>query len=156
VDLSANAPKAQQDAANAQLKRATDQSNLSIAGAQANLTNVSDAATAAIDAASSSFSQAQATATAMIGQAQQTLATVQGEASVAIGTAQQNLQSIEDTASLAEATQQGVVSVLQAESQTEFAGSGLVVNMYGIPLENAAAVGQAMDWLARTQLSALA
>lgn len=155
VDLSANAPKAQQDAANAQLKRATAAATLAEANATATLTSAQSSANTLVAQAQAALTEAQGKAALAEGSAQQALATAQGQANTAIAQATQALQGVQDTAAQQEAALQGEVSITQARASTQFAGSGLTVNLYGIPLDNAAAIGTTMDWFARTQLGAL-
>ena len=50
---------------------------------------------------------------------------------------------------IAEAKASEAVSVTEAQATTRFAGSGLCVNMYSVPVENATVVTGALDWFAR-------
>ena len=63
---------------------------------------------------------------------------------------------MQDQANVAEASQQAIVQKLQAEASTQFAGTGAVINIYGLPASNAAAIADAVDWVARTQLQVAA
>lgn len=155
VDLSANAPKAQQDAANAQLKKATASASLAEATATQGLTDAQGQATGIVNRAQSALTEAQGKAAVAEGNAQQALTTAQGQANTAIAQATQALTGVQDTAAQAEAGLQGVIDITKQTAATQFAGTGTVVNIYGIPAENAAAVGDALDWVARTQLGAL-
>ncbi len=172
VDLSATAPKAQQDVVNAQLRHAQARAFLAEGYAQAGLAGATAQANAAITQAQGALTYAQATAAAAEGQAQGALvaaqgaasaaaaeaqgalAKAQGEASVAIASAQQTLQGIQDTAAQTEATLQGQVNITKAEASTQYAGSGLVVNMYGINPADAAANASELGWVLRTQVPA--
>lgn len=35
---------------------------------------------------------------------------------------------------------------------TTYSGQGMTLNIYGVPQDNAAAIGDAIDWVSRTQL----
>lgn len=152
VDLSATAPKAQQDKVNAQLALAQSRATLADQRAATNLQNVTDAANKAIQTAQSNAQNVTDASTQAVAAAQQTLATVTGQANYLIATAQQTLTGVQDTATTTEAKLQGQVSITGAEASTQFAGSGTVVNVYGVPVNNAAAIGDAVSWVARTQL----
>jgi len=109
----------------------------------------------AVQAAQQALAVAQAQAAQAEAAAQNTLATAQGQASVATAQAQQSLQAIQDTAAQQEAIIQGEIAVTQAEAQTQYAGSGLVVNLYGLNPSDAQANATELGWLLRTQLPSL-
>jgi hypothetical protein len=153
VDLGATLPKAQQDVLNAQLRRAQGQAGVSegrmsdwLAGVQASVNSITSAAQQQAQAASDA-------ANAQISGAQATLAAVQGEANYAIALAQGNLSGVQGQAAITEAGLQGGVSITQARASTQFAGSGLQVNIYGIPTEDATGMGNAVSWALRQQLA---
>jgi hypothetical protein len=102
--------------------------------------------------ASGALSEAQGKAAIAIALAQLQLANATGQANAAVAAAQQYLQITQETAAQQEAQLGANVSLAQAMARTEFAGTGTVVNIYGIPATNAAAIGGALDWVARTQL----
>lgn len=52
-----------------------------------------------------------------------------------------------------EDTLKRIYAVDQALAETDFKGSGIVVNITGLPMNNAAALGEAVEWVSRTQLS---
>ena len=69
-----------------------------------------------------------------------------------LATAQGNLQTIENTAGQVEATQAGGVATTQATATTQFAGSGLVVNVYGNTAD-ANEIGSEVSWALRSNIS---
>jgi hypothetical protein len=85
--------------------------------------------------------------------ANQALTYAEGNAKVVVATAEQALAGIENTAKVAEAGLEGEVEITRAEAQTQYAGSGLVVNITGINPTDAAAVASEVGWNLRTQLS---
>jgi hypothetical protein len=152
VTLSASGTKAQQNLANAKLAAASGAQDKANADAQGNLSNVTDAAASAIATASAAYTQAQGKATIAIASANQQLTIAQGQGAVAEAAAAEALTGVTDAASLAEAGLQDTINETSEAASTQFAGTGTVVNVYGVPAENAAAVGDAVDWVARTQL----
>jgi hypothetical protein len=152
VDMGATLPKAQQDVLNAQLKKATESAAVAVGVATKGLTAVTDAQNAAQQTADNLLQSTQDTANKMVGSAGQTLATVTGQANESIANAQEFLQGIQNMAAQQEAILQSEISVTQAEAQTQFAGTGTTVNIYGIPTGDATAIAGAVDWVARTQI----
>lgn len=153
VDLGATLPKGQQDVLNAVLRRAQGQAALAEGKAQASYQRVYDAAQSAITTADNAVTAAQGAADSAIAQANQTLVIVTGQGDQAIAIATGTLQEIEDSAAQSEAPLQSLIEILKAQASTQFAGTGATVNIYGIPASNAAAIGDAVDWVARTQLT---
>lgn len=152
VDLNATSSKAQQDVFNAILHQAQGQAGVAEGQAGLALAHTTYSANSAIQAAQQQFDTIQGQANVAIANAQQSLATITGQANEAIANATANLSTIQGEAGVAEAQAQAAVSVAQETASTEFTGTGTVVNIYGVPLENATDVGAAFDWLARTQL----
>lgn len=154
VDLSANASRAQQDAANAQLRHAMGAQSKAEAQAAAALATVTDQSNAANAAAQQASTVAQNAANLLIGNAQQSLAQITGQGNLAIASAQQTLTGAQNTAAIAEAQINAQQSVTAAAAQTQYAGTGTTVNIFGIPADNAAEIGSQVSWVARTQLAA--
>jgi hypothetical protein len=150
VDLNANAPKSQQDVLNNILKKATGQAGVAEGRAAASFQGVQDSANSIMARAQQGATAAQNAAQIAITSASQTLATVTGEANAAIANAQGTLTGAQNAGALAEAPLQSGVSVTQARASTQFAGSGAVINIYGVPTEDAGAIGNAASWALRT------
>jgi hypothetical protein len=93
----------------------------------------------------------QAQAQIDIANAQQALARAEGESKQATAQAEQALTSIEDTAKVAEAGLEGQVAITRAEASTQYQGSGLVVNQYGMNPSDAAANASELGWILRHQ-----
>jgi hypothetical protein len=87
-----------------------------------------------------------------ISDAKQQVAIVQGEGQVAIDNAQATLQGVQDSAAVAEANADSAAAIARAQANTQFAGTGTVVNIYGVPVSDAGAIGDAVSWVARTSL----
>jgi hypothetical protein len=151
-DLNATAPKAVQDVMKAQLDKATGQANKVIGAAQAALETVTGAANTAMEDADLAYGQAQQTAGLAIATAGQLLTQITNSANVAIAAAQGNLTTIQGQAGVAEAQATGTVAVTRAQAATQFGGSGLVVNLYGVDMNNATNITSALDWYARSAL----
>jgi tail lysozyme/minor tail protein len=77
------------------------------------------------------------------------MAQAKGESAVALAKAAQSLQAIEDTAAKEEAKLEKEVDVTKERSQVQYAGSGLVVNQYGMNPEDAAANASELGWVLR-------
>jgi TP901 family phage tail tape measure protein len=154
VDLGATLPKAQQDVFAAQLRRAEGQAGVAEGQAGATLEAVTASANAAMENADHAYQQAQQTAQLIIGNANQTLAAVTGEANVAIDTAKSGLQSTQDAANIAEAGADSAAAIMKQTASTQFAGTGVNINIYGIPANDAAAIGDEVQWAARALIPA--
>jgi murein DD-endopeptidase MepM/ murein hydrolase activator NlpD len=152
VDMNATAPKAQQDVYAAILRKATGQAGIGEGKAGAALEKTTANANEIIGGADEALAETTTKAGIAIGKAQQTVATITGNATLAIAGANAAYQGVTDAASIAEAIATGAVSVAGATASTQFAGTGTTVNVYGVPTENAAAIADAISWVARTQL----
>ena len=155
------------------LTQVTDNANKLIQNAASAYANVQGAAATAVQQATAQYQQAQDQASADIQKAtnqytnaqnaaslatensQAYLNTITGQFNVALAGASQNLQAIQDTAAQQEATLQGKQTVTQAEAQTQFAGSGITVNITGINPQDSAAIANAVGWELRTALPPL-
>jgi hypothetical protein len=125
------------------------------AGSQAALQAAQGTAAAQEAAAQQALTQAQDAANAAEAQAQSALANANGQASVVVAQAQQALGQAQDQAQVAEAQSQAQIAIEKEMAQTQFAGTGLTVNIYGdIPITDAAAVSSELSWVGRTQFSA--
>jgi type IV secretory pathway TrbL component len=79
---------------------------------------------------------------------------VTGQANLAIANAQQTLTVDQGNAGIAEATATGLASTTAAQAQTQFAGSGMVINMYGLNPSDAAANAAELGWVLRPLIPA--
>ena len=154
VDLGATLPKAQQDVLNAQLRRAQGKAGVSEGNFALWFAGVQNSVNAITAAAQQQAQAASDAANAQIGAAQQALAAMQGAANLAIAGAQGNLTGVQNTAAITEAGLQQGVSVTQAQASTQYAGSGLVVNITGVPLNDASAIASEVGWAMRTNIPA--
>jgi hypothetical protein len=84
--------------------------------------------------------------------AEQAMAQAKGESAVALAKASQALQAIEDKAAQEEAGLEKEISVTKERATTQYAGSGLNVNFYGMNPEDAAANASALGWELRSLL----
>ena len=120
-------------------------------------------AAAALKSAQAQAAQTEAQANAQLSNAQNqanmvnaqlnaVLSGAQGNAAVITAQAQQAVAVMQNQANVAEANQQSIIKILQAEASTQFAGSGLNVNIVGLPMNDAAAIGSEVSWVARNQL----
>lgn len=150
--LVAGGTKAQQNAAKGFEAYATSHGATELAKAEAHVRAVESAANAAIAAAQGALAQAQGESAAAIASAQQALAAAEGAAHVAIANAEAGLSSIEGTAKVAEAAIEGKIAITREEAQTQYAGSGLVVNQYGLDMNNAQANANELTWALAHQL----
>lgn len=152
VDLNATAPKSVQDVLNAQLKKAQGVAGVSENSLSRWLADVQGSVNQITNAAQQQAQTVSDAAQTQIAAANATLSTVQGQANLAIAMAQGTLTGVQNTAALTEAGLQSGVSITQAQAATQFAGSGLVVNMYGIDMQDSTSVVTGLDWLARNTL----
>lgn len=111
-------------------------------------------------AASTSNAQQQATLTAIQNAVQvqaaqdaANLAAAQANAQISQAQAQQQLVAIQTTASKTEATLQSTLAIDQEMASVQFKGTGAVVNIYGLPVNNAAVIGSEVNWQLRTLLN---
>lgn len=148
-----NAGKKKEEEAAAGLKLAEGQGEKLVKEKEANLKgSVEPAANTAINAASNELARATESWSNAIKQAEQNLAKAKGEGAEQLARAQQNLQGIEDKAAQAEAAKEREVSVEKEKATTQYAGSGLVVNQYGLDYGNATANANELSWALTHQL----
>jgi hypothetical protein len=147
--LVAGGTKAQQDAAKGMQTWATASGVAMMANAEAHNKTVEAEANKAIQGAQANVAVVTGEAKTAISNAQQALALAEGSAKVAIANAEQGLTSIEGTAKVAEAKLEGQVAIKREEATTQYAGSGLVVNQYGMNPEDAAANASELGWVLR-------
>ena len=124
--------------------------------AQAHLVSAEAAANAAVQQAQAALSEAQSHAAQAEQEAQSALASAQGNAQVVLAQAEQALTQAQDQANVSEAEQQAIIEKTKAEAATQYAGSGLVVNITGINPSDSAAIASEMGWILRTQIPAVA
>lgn len=170
-----NAYQSVQNAANTLIQGAQDSynsaqdaANLAIQQATGNADNVQNAANLAIQQAQGSYQSAQDTANQMVQAATDAYQAQQDAANKAIASAQQTqastaamwaqqlandqaqLSGVQGQAAVGEAGAQGAVTNEQALASTEFAGSGLVVNIFGTNVADPTEIGQAASWAIRS------
>jgi hypothetical protein len=148
----ATGTKAQQDAAAAQVALVTGQQAKAVADANAGVQDATNNANALLWKAQEALNKAQIIATEAENRAQAQLNEAQGTASLTLANANQALAQITNTANLAEATIAAQITVTQAQASTQYAGSGLVVNQYGVDMNNAPQVVGELSWALRNQL----
>lgn len=153
VDLNANAPKSAQNVFTALLKVAQGKAGVAEGQAGVNLANVTYGAQSLIQGAQNTFDAIQGDANKMIANAQANLANITGDANVAIANAQDALTQVQGTAEVAEAKATSAQQIAAETAATEFTGTGTVINIYGIPTEDAAGIANEVSWVARAQLS---
>ncbi len=163
VDLAAQAQimvaggtKAQQDAAKGWMTWAQGHQATSLSESQAALARSEAQANAAEQSAAGQLALAQGQASQAMAEAQRSLVEAEGQAKNTVAKAEQSLAAIEDTAKVAEAGLEGQVAITRAEAQTQYAGSGLVIEEMNISGTNAGAIEIAneMGWQLRTLLPA--
>jgi TP901 family phage tail tape measure protein len=146
-----NAGKKKEEEAASGLKKAEGEGASLVAGKEAALKGgVEPAANAAISAASNELTRTTESWSNAIKQAEQNLAKAKGESAEQLAKAQQNLQGIEDKAAEAEAAKEKEVAVTKEKATTQYAGSGLVVNQYGMNPEDATANAAELGWVLRS------
>jgi TP901 family phage tail tape measure protein len=150
--LVAGGTKAQQQAAEGMVKWATSAGIAQMTKAEAHLSDVNSKAEGAIHAAERAVAAAEGQSAEAIANAARGLAEAEGSANAAIANAQQGLTSIEDTAHIAEAALEGKIAIKREEAQVQYAGSGLVINQYGMNPSDAAANASELGWVLRHQL----
>jgi hypothetical protein len=148
----ATGTKAQQDAAKGFETVLKGKEAFAVAGAESALHVAEGAANAANTSAQTAYAVAQAQGAQAVADAQQALAAAEGSAHIAIANAEQGLGAIEGTAHVAEAGLEGKLAIERERSQTQYAGSGLTVQMYGMDYGNAEANANALTWALTHQL----
>jgi hypothetical protein len=150
VLAAANGTKAQQTTAASGLSYAEHKGEAAEAEANAHLQQVQAGANAMAEQAARAMESVTNTWNEAIKNAEQAMAQAKGESAVALAKASQALQSIEDKAAQEEARVEKEVAVTKAKAQTQYAGSGLVVNQYGMEYGNADANASALGWELRS------
>lgn len=144
----------------------TGQQNVLVQAAQNQVTKASTESTTQQNAAAAALAAAQGTAASTeatanqaltsaqdassqaIAQANSALSNANGQASVVIAQAQQALGQAQDQATVAEAQSQAQIAITQEEASTQFAGSGMTVNILGVA--SADELEDQMNWLGRS------
>lgn len=148
-----NEGKAAEAAAAAKLVNAEGNATYMVSRAESNLKGtVEPGANREINQASNELTQAVEGWAKTIREAEQALAKAKGEGAEQLAKSQQNLQGIEDKAAEAEAKKEKEVGVTKEQSQTQYAGSGLVVNQYGMDYGNAQANANELTWALTHQI----
>jgi hypothetical protein len=154
VEVAATNSKARQDEAAAELKLAQGAQAAAVAQANAAVSAAQNASSSAVAQAEKTLSEAEAHGGLAEQEAQNALANAEGNAGVVLAQAQQMLTEVQDNAKLSEAERKAEIEKIKAEASTQYAGSGLVVNIEGIAPTDAAAVASEIGWAWRTKLPA--
>jgi TP901 family phage tail tape measure protein len=150
--LTATGTKAQQDVAKAFEKSVSGKQGLDLAKAADSLSKAQSAANTAAENAAHAYATAQAEGAQVIASAQEGLEKVKGEGEIAVKNAEAAVSSIEAKAAVAEANLEGKIAVERERAQTQYAGSGLSIEMYGMDYGNAEANVNALTWALTHQL----
>jgi hypothetical protein len=153
VDLNANASKAQQDVYASQLKKATQVAAVATNSAASALANVTATAGTQIQKATNAYNAANDNATSAIEDATDSLKSITDYYNIAIASAGATLAGTQGAAAQGEAAATGAAGVAGARASTEFAGTGTVVNLYGVDMSNPGAVSTATSWAIRTAVA---
>lgn len=149
VDMNANASKAVQDKMAAQLAKATGQGDRQVALADKQLALTQSDAQTQINLAQQQYDATNNQATQLIQGAQNNLQSVTDSWNQIIQGLQNQLTGDQGAAARAEASANSAASVAGAQASTQFAGSGLNVNIYGADLSNPSATRQEVGWAIR-------
>jgi hypothetical protein len=152
-----NQYQTEQNAANTAIQVATDQyqqsqnaANMAIQTATGQYQAAQNKANSAIQTATDNYQAVQDTANAAIANAAQTQATIASRWATQLASDESILSGLQGQAATGEATASGAVSTESALSSTQFAGSGLTINQYGVDLSNPASMTEAASWAIRT------
>jgi hypothetical protein len=149
VLAAANKSKEQQNLAASGLSFAEHEAEHQEAAATANLKKVEQGAATMSEEAAKAMENVTNHWNEAIKNAEQTLAKAKGESELTLKGAALALQKLEDTAAQEEAKLEKEVDVTKERSQVQYAGSGLVVNQYGMNPEDAAANASELGWVLR-------
>ncbi len=150
----ATGSQAQQQAAQSALEEAKAHQAHYIAEAEAALATAKSASAQAVQQAQNALSVAEANAAKAEQEAQNALGAAKGQAEVVLAQANKILAEAQDRANIAEAEQQAVIEKIKAEASTQYAGSGLTVNIEGVNPTDAAVIASEVGWVMRTQVPA--
>ncbi len=103
--------------------------------------------------AATGLTGAQAQQAMLLARADRAEAIAQKASDIANANAQQTLATIKSRASIAEAAQQKLITITQAKANTEFAGSGVHIEITGVNPTDAQAVASAVSWRMRTKVA---
>jgi hypothetical protein len=103
-------------------------------------------------AAASGLKVGQAYQALLLDRANRGLTIAQDAANRANANAAKSLSAIQNAAKVAEAKQNALIAVEQARANTEFAGSGVHIEITGIQPTDAAAVASSVSWAMRTKV----
>jgi TP901 family phage tail tape measure protein len=151
VLAAANKSKEQQSLAAAGLKYAEGEGEKQEALATSRLKTVELGAASMSEEAARAMENVSNFWNEAIKNAEKAMAHAKGESAVALANASQALTSIEDKAQQEEARVEKEVATTKARASTQYAGSGLTVNQYGIDFDNAESNAAAIGWELRGQ-----
>ena len=152
-----NAQNAQASAvqqATAAYTMAQNAASAAVQQASAAYQNAQNQSTADIQSASIAYQRAQDQSTAAIQGAQSSLTLITSQFDVALARSSQGLQMLQNSAAEQEAGVQQKISVTNEEAQTQYQGSGTVINFTNVPTTDAAAIANEIGWVLRTRLGA--
>lgn len=150
LDMHATASKADQAKYQAQLAAATGAGDYRITAANQDLANVTADANQKIQDAANAVSDATNAANTAIQGANDSLNDATNYWNGVIATDQSTLAGDQSAEATALATGQALVNTTQANASTEFAGSGAVINIFGVTSSDPTSVGEAASWALRT------
>lgn len=150
VLATADASKEKQALAAAGLKYAEGEAEKQEATAGAHLKSVESEANTMAEGAAQAMEKVTSYWNEAIKRAEQVMAQAKGESSVALANAGQALTAIEDKAAQEEARVEKEVAVTKEKAATQYAGSGLQVNIYGQNSEDSAANAAELGWVLRS------
>jgi hypothetical protein len=154
VEKASSSTQAEQQKAAAQLALAQGQQAAQVAQAEAALNAAKSASSSAVENAEAALAAAEAHGGLAETEAENALASAQGNASVVLAQAAATLAEVQGHAQLTEAEEKALIEKTKAEAATQYAGSGLVVNIEGINPTDAAAVASEVGWVLRTAIPA--
>lgn len=126
-----------------------DLANLAIQMATSHYTSVQNAANSAIQTATGNYQAVQDAANLAIAQAGESAASVTANWAQQLAQDAANLSGTQGQAGVAESQAGAAVTGAQALASTQFAGSGLNVNIYGADLSSPTALSQEVSWAIR-------
>jgi len=150
----ATGTQAQQQIAEAAVEHAKAEQSKQVAQAEASLAAAKNASSAALQQAQNALSTAEANAAKAEQEASNAVANAKGHAEIVLAEANKILVEAQDKANIAEAEQQALIEKTKAEANTQYAGSGLTVNIEGVNPTDAAAIASEVGWVMRTQIPA--
>lgn len=146
-----------QNSVNKQIQAATsayndvqNAANKAIQQATSNYTAVQDTANQKIQAATDAYDKAQNTMNRQIQNATTNLANVTNYYNASIAKLQSTITGVQNQAAQKEGAANSTQSITAEEASTQFAGSGLTVNVFGAATGSPEAIGSEVSWAVRT------